>query len=281
MWSSKFRRATDRVNRMPSRARSLTFVVPIIVTVALVSGPVMTGCGSSSPPSTSTVRGTITVSAASSLTQAFAKIGSDFEAAHIGTSVSFNFGPSSTLKTQIVQGAPADVFAAADSETMGALRAAGLLRGQSPVFAKNRLVIVTKPGNPYHLRTLDDLATVGTVSLCGLEVPCGKYAAQALHASGVTIAETNITRGADAKATLAAVSTGDADAAIVYATDARSAGRSVTSVTIRDSANATTVYLIAVVKTSESPKAAKAFIDYLGSAPGQASLRSFGFLPPS
>ena len=104
---------------------------------------------------------------------------------------------------------------------------ANLIDGQPVVFARNKLIIVTKPGNPKNVKTLADLATVGVVSLCGDNVPCGKYAAQILQTAGVTIPESSITRGIDVKATLAAVTQGDADAAIVYVTDAKTAGSQV------------------------------------------------------
>ncbi len=248
--------------------------------LGLVGALVMTSCGSNSSQPSSTVTGTITVSAASSLTEAFAKIGRNFETANPGASVTFNFGPSSTLKTQIVQGAPADVFASADVENMHELHIAGLLHGRSTVFAKNRLVLVTKPGNPQQVETLNDLANVGTISLCGRDVPCGRYAAQAFRAAGVAIAETRITRGADAKATLAAVTTGDADAAIVYATDAEAAGSSVATVRLPDARNVTAVYPIAALQGSARPALALRFIRYVESPQGEATLRSFGFLPP-
>ena len=252
------------------------------VTLGLVTlGLIATGCGSSSPKPAAKLAGPIAVSAASSLTQAFAKIRTDFEAANPGTTVTFNFGPSSTLETQIAQGAPADVFASADSANMDKLATAGLLNGAATVFAKNRLVIVTKPGNPQHVKTLADLPTVGTISLCGISTPCGKYAAQALQAAGVTINETKITRGADVKATLASVTTGDADAAIVYVTDATAAGSAVASVTIPVAQNVNAVYPIATLKMSAHKAVASAFIRYVQSPRGEATLRSFGFLPPA
>lgn len=163
---------------------------------------------------------------------------------------------------------------------MDKLSTAGLLDGTSTVFAKNSLVIVTKPGNPKNVKTLADLATVGTVSLCAVEVPCGKYAAQALQTAGVTIPETSVTRGADVKATIGAVTTGDADAAIVYVTDAKTAGSTVESVPIPDAQNVIAVYPIAVLKASTNTSASTAFVDYVESK-GQATLASFGFLPPS
>lgn len=185
------------------------------------------------------------------------------------------------MQTQILQGAPADVFASADQTNMDKLSTVALLDGSSSVFARNRLVIVTKPGNPKNVKTLADLANVGTVSLCAVEVPCGKYAAQALQTAGVTIPQTKITRGADVKSTLAAVATGDADAAIVYVTDAKNAGASVASVAIPDAQNVIATYPIAALKASTNTATAAAFIKYVESPKGQATLVSFGFLSPS
>jgi molybdate transport system substrate-binding protein len=158
---------------------------------------------------------------------------------------------------------------------------ANLVDGTPVVFARNKLVIVTKPGNTKHVRTLSDLSTVGVVSLCGDTVPCGKYAARILKAAGVTIPETSVTRGQDVKATLAAVATGDAEAAIVYVTDAKSAGTTVEAVEIPDAQNAIATYPIATLAVSSNKKASDAFIGYVMSSKGQAALRSFGFLPPS
>ncbi len=258
------------------------FGIPVIVAAAL------TACGSSggskSSPATakrttttpSKLTGSITVSAAASLTGAFAKVGTDFQTANPATKVAFNFGSSSTLGTQIAQGAPADVFASADQTNMDKLTAAGLV-GPSTIFARNRLVIVTKPGNPKHVKTLADLATVGTISLCGAEVPCGKYAAQALQTAGVTIPESSVTRGVDVRAALGAVTTGDAEAAIVYVTDAKTAGAAVASVPIPDVQNVIAEYPIAGITASSNAATVAAFIDYVESAKGQATLRSFGF----
>src|SRR6478672_3783767 len=244
--------------------------------VGLLAGVALVGCGSSggsSAEATSTttkaapeVTGAITVSAASSLTEAFGRIGKDFQAANPGATVTFNFGSSGTLATQIQQGAPADVFASADPTNMDTLAQAGLVDDRALVFARNKLVIVTKPGNPKHVKTLADLATVGVVSLCGETVPCGKYAAQILTTAGVSIPADRITRGQDVKATLAAVTNGDADAAIVYVTDAKSAGSAVTAVTIPDAQNAIAAYPIGVLQQSTNAAAAKAFQQYVVSA---------------
>jgi molybdate transport system substrate-binding protein len=258
---------------------------------ALVAGVAVVGCassgGSSAEPATSTtttgaakVTGAITVSATASLTEAFGKIGKDFEAANPGATVTFNFGSSSTLATQIRQGAPADVFASADPTEIDTLMKARLVDDRATIVALNKLEIVTKPGNPEKIKTLSDLANVGVVSLCGETVPCGRYADQILQQAGVTIAPDEVTRGQDVKATLAAVTTGDADAAIVYVTDAKSAGSTVTAVPIPDSHNAIATYPIVVLKASGNPTAARAFVNFVTSPKGEATLRSHGFLPP-
>jgi molybdate transport system substrate-binding protein len=260
---------------------------------ALVASVAFVACGSSSSsaskPTVSTTTSTttakasgpITVSAAASLTEAFGKIGTDFGSANPGATVTFNFGSSGTLATQIQQGAPADAFASADPANVDALLQANLGVGRATVFAKNKLVIVTKPGNPKHVKTLADLATVGIVSLCGETVPCGKYADQVLTNANVTIPTDAITRGADVKATLAAVTTGDADAGIVYVSDAKTAGSAVTAVTIADDQNAIATYPIVVLKRSNNQATAQAFVAYVVGPKGRATLRSYGFLPPS
>src|SRR5690348_1406375 len=202
-------RGQDRV----SRSRNAWAVVLVVV-----GGLVATGCGSSGSKSASTtttaaapkVSGSVTVSAAASLTEAFKKIGDSFKAANPGTNVTFNFGSSGTLATQIQQSAPADTFASADQDNMNKLVSANLVDGAPTVFAKNKLVIVTKPGNPKNVTGLADLPKLGVVSLCGTTVPCGKYAGQILQTAGVTIPTSKITRGQDVKATLAAVRNGDA-----------------------------------------------------------------------
>jgi molybdate transport system substrate-binding protein len=257
-----------------------------VVSIGLVAG----GCGSSSSSSSkstttttqaSKVTGAVTVSAAASLTEAFTKLGADFKKANPNATAKFNFGSSATLETQIQQGAPADTFASADEDNMNKLVTANLVDGQPVVFAKNKLVIVTKPGNPKNVKTLADLANVGVVSLCGATVPCGKYAAQILQTAGVTIPESQVTRGQDVKATLAAVTTGDANAAIVYVTDAKSARSAVQTVAIPDSQNAIATYPIATLKASGNKATSQAFVDDVTSSKGEATLRSFGFLPPS
>ena len=195
--------------------------------------------------------------------------------------MTFNPGPSGTLATQIQQGSAVDTFASADEDDMTKLVDGDLIDGQPVVFARNKLIIVTKPGNPKGVKGLADLATVGVVSLCGDTAPCGKYAAQILQTAGVTIPESSVTRGVDVKSTLAAVTTGDAEAAIVYVTDAETAGSQVATVTIPDADNAIATYPIATVAASTDKATSQAFIDYVTSPKGQKTLQSYGFLPPT
>lgn len=237
------------------------------------------GCAASAGPARSGVTGEITVSAASSLTDAFTEIAARFERANPGTRVTLNLGSSSVLAAQVRQGAPVDVFASADAGSMSWLRTAGHLAGPPRVFARNRLVLVTRPGNPRRIGSVADLRRVGTVALCAPSAPCGRYAARLVSAAGVVIPEPAVTRGIDARATLGAITAGDADAAIVYATDARAAGAAVTRVPIPEARDLLAVYPIAALRSSTRPALARAFTRYVRSPEGQSVLRSAGFLP--
>jgi molybdate transport system substrate-binding protein len=237
--------------------------------------------GGSTPGTTAgAATGALTISAATSLTTPFKTIGDDFKKANPKvTEVKFSFDSSSTLATQIQGGAPADGFASADEANMTKLTSANLIAGSPQVFARNRLTIVVKKGNPKGVKTLADLATAGTISLCGSDVPCGKYADQILQTAGVTIPTGNITRGQNVKATLGAVADGDADAGIVYVTDVT--GDKVEAVVIPDAQNAVAVYPIATVKASTNQPTMQAFVAYVLSPAGQATLKAAGFLPPT
>ncbi len=231
-------------------------------------------------PGTGMASGTLTIPAAASLTEPFTAIRTSFEAANPGvTDVAFSFDSSSRLAEQIRQGAPADVFASADEASMATLVDAGLVAGTPQVFARNQLAIVVKAGNPRRVRGLADLASVGTVSLCGSEVPCGRYADQVLQRAGVSIPVDTVTRGPNAKATLGAVADGDADAGIVYVTDVT--GDRVEAVSIPADQNAVASYPIAVLAEARNPGAAQAFVAQVLGPDGQAALRAAGFLPPS
>jgi len=236
--------------------------------------------GSSATAVPTEVTGEITVSAAASLKETFTEIGSDFEADNPGSKVTINFGSSGDLATQIQGGAPVDVAAFAAESNMLTLDDDGILAGGADIFATNKLVMVTKPGNPQDVQGLADLATAGIISLCADTAPCGKYANQVLADAGVVIPADRITRGQDVRATLNAVTHGDAVAGIVYVTDAATAGDEATSVGIPDDQNAVARYPIAVVKSTAEAETATAFMDFVLGPRGQKVLRTAGFGAP-
>ena len=230
-------------------------------------------------PSAARPTGAITVFGAASLTEAFTRIGTDFQDKYNATTVTFNFNSSATLETQIEQGAPADVFASADTATIDKAVAAGDIKGRPVVFARNRLAIAVAPGNPKKIETLADTVKADVqLILCAPEVPCGKYALRAYQEAGVSVPE--VPTGTSVKDTLAKVTLGEADAAVVYVTDLRSAKGEVAGVPIPKKHNVIAEYPIAVVGATQNGMTANAFTRYVRSKPGQATLRKYGFLTP-
>jgi molybdate transport system substrate-binding protein len=255
----------------------------LALVVTLTAG--LVACGSSDDASTGTtevggVVGTITVSAGASLTEAFEQIGAAFEAANPGATVTFNFDSSTTLAQQVLEGQQVDVFASADETNMTKLVDAGKVVGDPQIIAENTLMIVVKPGNPLNIQSLADLNNAGVVALCGDTVPCGRFAGQALTLANVDIPEDRITRGQNAKATVAAVSEGDADAGIVYVTDVKAEGDAVTGVPIPAEYNVVAVYPTAVLSDTINQPLADAFLAYLLGPQGQAALQQSGFVSP-
>ena len=223
-------------------------------------------CASSTPQAGAR---TLTVFAASSLTSSLSAVGKAFESSHPGLHIRFSFAGSQTLVAQLKQGAPADVLATADTSSMAA---AGLTGAR--VFARNRLSIVTAPGNPKKVTTLSDLARSGLrVVLAGPTVPVGKAARKALADAHVRVSPVSLEQ--DVKGVVTKVRLGEADAGIAYATDLRAAAGAVDGTELPE---ITSSYPVAVVKPG---KDATAFADFLLSDSGQALLASFGFLPPS
>ncbi|MGZ4786149.1 MAG: molybdate ABC transporter substrate-binding protein [Acidimicrobiales bacterium] len=280
----------DRSDRPRRRQRNVRRSLTITVAILLSLGFVASGCssdtssdtgvtGTTSGSPTAPVSGTITVSAAASLTGAFGTIKDDFVEAHPGANLTINFGSSGALETQIESGAPADVAAFADEATMEKLSDEDLLAAPAEIFATNQLIIITEPGNPKGIRSLADLATAGTVSLCADTAPCGKYANQVLQSAGVTIPTSSITLGQDVKATTTAVTEGDAVAGIVYVTDAQAAGSKVGTVEVPTAQNAVATYPLAVLKSTTSRELADAFMAYVLGPEGQAVLKAAGFEP--
>jgi len=244
-----------------------------VLVLALIAG--WAGAAESAESATRT----LSVFAAASLTDAFKAIGAAFERAHPGTTVQFNFAASSLLAQQIHEGGPADVFASADEANMQKAADAGDLAGAAQIFALNRLVIAVPAGNPKHIGSLTDLTKSGlTLALAAPQVPAGKYAAEAFGKAALAVPAAS--QEIDVRAVLNKVALNEADAGIVYVTDIRAAGGKVEAVPIPDQYNVTARYPIAVLKHAADPQDAKAFVDFVLSPDGRATLAQFGFLPP-
>jgi molybdate transport system substrate-binding protein len=240
------------------------------------------GCSSSSSSTPSSgsspATGTITVFAAASLTEAFTKIGQQFQAAHKGDTVKFSFGPSSGLATQITSGAPADVFASASPGTMQDVVSAGDASNPQN-FAKNFAEVAVPPNNPANVDSVNDLAKHSVkVALCQPQVPCGSVAAEVFKNAGITVKP--FTLQPDVKSVLTQVETGNVDAGMVYVTDVMAAGSKAKGVTIPASDNASTLYPIATVSSSNHKSIAQQFVAYVLSPAGQQVLAAAGFQKP-
>jgi len=194
--------------------------------------------------------------------------------------VQFNFAGSPTLVTQIEQGAPAGVFASADTTNMDKLEAEGFTEGTPQVFAHNKLEIVVAAGNPKGITGLADLAKPGVIYITAAPtVPAGKYALQILSNEGVKVTPKSLET--DVTSVVSKIELGEADSGIVYVTDVKAAGSKVAGVPIPDSVNVIATYPIVAVKGANNLSLVNAFIAYVLSADGQAKLQSFGFLPAS
>ena len=245
------------------------------------SGTAGTG-GSTSPAASASVSaslsGSITVFAAASLQEAFTTIGRQFEAAHPGAKVTFSFGASSTLANQIINGAPADVFASAAPKNMQQVVTAG--DASDPVnFVKNVMEVAVPPSNPAHVTSVNDLARSSVkVALCQPQVPCGATAAKVFTNAKITVKP--VTLQPDVKSVLTQVELGNVDAGMVYVTDVNAAGAKVKGIVIPDSVEASTEYPIAPVAKSGNPSLARAFVAYVLSPAGQAVLTGDKFEKP-
>jgi molybdate transport system substrate-binding protein len=251
------------------------------VSLLAVATAFLAACGggaASSPPSSTSLSGYINVFAASSLTASFNALGTSFHRANPGVGVKFSYAGTPTLVTQIEQGAPADVFASADTTNMDKLTADGFTSGNSQVFAHNQLEIVVAPGNPKGINALADLAKPGVIYISeGPTVPAGKYSLQALATAGVKVTPKSLETSVSA--VIGKIELGEADAGIVYTTDVTAAGSKVQGVPIPAADNVIATYPIVAVKGTKNSEVANAFIAYVLSATGQSALGTFGFLP--
>lgn len=224
-------------------------------------------------------KGTITVFAAASLTGTFTEIGSQFEASHPGTTVAFNFAGSSDLVAQLQQGAPADVFASADTRNMDKATGDGLVEGVPVDFATNTLEIAVPPGNPGRVRALEDLADPAViVVICAPEVPCGSATKTVEAAAGITLAPAS--EESSVTGVLGKVRTGEADAGLVYATDVRAAGDTVEGVTFAESSAAVNRYPVAALESGANLALAREFLAVVTGPEGQQVLSRAGFGAP-
>lgn len=229
-------------------------------------------------PGRSELSGELVVFAAASLTEAFERIGSEFGVANPDVNVTHSFGPSNGLATQIVEGAPADVFAAANMRQMTVVTDAGLAEGAPVVFVQNALEIAVEQGNPLMVMGLEDLANPEVkVVLAAAEVPAGEFAQQVLDEAGVMV--TPVSLEPDVRATLTRVELGEADAAIVYRSDVvTSAG--IEGVAIPEDQNVVAEYPVAALAEAPNPAAAAAFVEFLAGDEAAAAFEEAGFTVP-
>ncbi len=248
---------------------------PIPVTMAvLIVTTLLAGCKSSTG-----ITGEVTVFAAASLTSTFTELGNQMAKDEPGIKVVFSFAGSSDLVTQITQGAPADVFASADTRNMTKVVDAGLVAGVPVDFATNTLTIITPPGNPRRIASFSDLARPGTqVVVCAPQVPCGSATEKVEAATGVTL--TPVSEESSVTDVLGKITSGQADAGLVYVTDAVGAGDRVTSIPFPESSAAVNTYPIAALKASNDHAAAQRFVDLVTGPYGQKILAAAGFSAP-
>ncbi|EPR76668.1 Molybdenum ABC transporter, periplasmic molybdenum-binding protein ModA [Leifsonia rubra CMS 76R] len=258
-------------------------IAPAVASLSLAATIGLAGCApvDSPPPSDSPsqqLQGEITIFAAASLSASFTELAETFTAANPGVTVApISFDGSSTLATQIVEGAPVDVFASADEATME--KVADEIAGTPTHFASNLLQLAVQPGNPLDITGLPDLTRPGLqLALCAPEVPCGVASRTILKAQGVAV--TPVTEEQNVKAVLTKVKAGEVDAGLVYVTDVLDSAGAVDGVTIAGAESARNSYPIATMAASQQPDIAEAFVSFVLSDEGQAILASYGFSQP-
>jgi molybdate transport system substrate-binding protein len=260
--------------------------------LAVVLALILTGCSSPTssdgtaegpavegPALTGELTGELTVFAAASLADVTDELSALLQADHPDLEVLVNLAGSQQLAGQLVEGAQADIYAAASDGPMGRVAQAGLLDGEPRTFARNRLEIAVEPGNPRGIAGLADLADDELVLvLAAPEVPAGQYAAEALDAVGVSVEPDSLE--VDVRAALSKVALGEADAAIVYRTDVLAAGDRVSGLEIPAADNVLASYPIGLLRAAPNPRAARAFLDLLTSDRGRDVLLAAGFEVP-
>ncbi len=253
--------------------------VPLIAVAASIA--VLAGCAAPAPEATEepdTLSGAVTILAAASLTDVFDDLAAQFEAEHPDVEIVISYGGSSALAEQILSGSPADVFASANEATMKAVTDAGLSGGPT-IFTTNTLEIAVPAGNPGNVTGLADLANPElTIALCDPVVPCGSAAVKLLDAAGVTASVDTLEE--EVRAALTKVALGEVDAALVYRTDVIAAGDDVEGIEVPEAADVVNKYPISLLVEAPNAEAAQAFIDFVLSEIGLATLQDAGFGAP-
>jgi molybdate transport system substrate-binding protein len=262
----------------------------VLAAAAFSTVTVLAGCGvepstpagvaSTSAPAAGSASGeALTVFAAASLKGTFTTLGQQFEAAHPGTKVTFSFAGSSDLVTQLQQGAPADVFASADTANMAKATADNLVAGTPVNFATNTLEIAVPPDNPAKITSFADLTRSGVkVVVCAAQVPCGAAAAKIEKATNTVIkpvSEENAVTDV-----LGKVESGEADAGLVYVTDVQGAADKVKGIAFEESRQAVNTYPIAALTASKNADLAGQFVQLVTGTEGQQVLADAGFAKP-
>jgi molybdate transport system substrate-binding protein len=259
--------------------KSRAALLPAVAMIAFALAACSTATAPASAPPTKkaeVLSGTLVVDAAASLTGTFQKLGDEFHAKNPGVTITFNFGGSSALATQIVSGAPVDIFASASPATMKTVTDASATSADPVVFVRNKLEIAVPTANPGKITGLKDFADASKkIALCAPEVPCGAAAVKVFQAAGLTPAPDTLEP--DVKAALTKVQFSEVDAALVYRTDVKAAGSKVKGITFPEADKAINDYLIAPLTASSHPKVAAAFVAWILSSNGQKVLGDAGF----
>jgi len=229
--------------------------------------------------SDSSVEDELLVSAAASLTDAFGEVEPAFEEENPDVDVVLNLGSSSALREQVLEGAPADVFASANTSNMDQVAQAGELSGEAEIFVTNSLQIAVPTGNPAGVTGLEDFAREELLTgLCAEDVPCGDFGRQALENAGIS--PSIDTNEPDVRALLTKIEAGELDAGITYVTDVRSSSGTVEGIEIPAEVNVVAEYPIATLAGAPNADAAAAWVEFVLSDEGQAILTSYGFTSP-
>ncbi|MGH8823130.1 MAG: molybdate ABC transporter substrate-binding protein [Jiangellaceae bacterium] len=269
--------------RRAARARVVVVAVGLAVLSASCGGDDgqdAAAVADGSPTATGVdVSGTVTVLAAASLTESFEELSDRLAEEYPDLEVTFSFGPSSGLVEQVLAGAPADLLATADTRTMDNAVAGAGVEGDPVIFARNTLALAVPAGNPGGVGGLDDLAREELrVAICAPEVPCGAASQRLLDAAGVTASPDTL--ATDVKEAASLVALNEADAALIYLTDAAAEGNTVETIEVPEAPEVVNDYPVAVLSEAQNPAGAQVVLAAIIGEPGQQILAEAGFLPP-